>query len=72
LSVLGVRAGRLSRTSLRNGAYSDYLYDRGRRLTRPANYHTAYSVGAAPTGDILFTGKDLDPGTGLCYFTARL
>lgn len=25
----------------------------------------------APTDDILFTGKDLDPDTGLCYFNAR-
>src|ERR1035437_2732752 len=27
--------------------------------------------GSAPTDDILFTGKDLDPDTGLYYFNAR-
>jgi len=41
--------GRLSRVTLRNGAYSDYLYDRGGRLTRLANYHSAYNDGQGVT-----------------------
>ena len=41
--------GRLSRVTLRNGAYSDYRYDRGGRLTRLANYHSAYDDGQGVT-----------------------
>ena len=41
--------GLLSRTTLRNGAYADYLYDRGGRLTRLANYHSAYDDGQGTT-----------------------
>jgi len=41
--------GRLSRVTLRNGAYADYLYDRGGRLTRLANYHSAYNDGQGTT-----------------------
>jgi len=41
--------GRLSRTTLRNGVYADYLYDRGGRLTRLANYHSAYNDGQGTT-----------------------
>jgi RHS repeat-associated protein len=36
----------------------------------PFSFATGQS-GAAPTDDILFTGKDLDPDTGLYYFNAR-
>jgi len=32
---------------------------------------TAGATQAAPTTDLLFTGKDLDPDTGLYYFNAR-
>ena len=41
--------GRLSRVTLRNGAYADYLYDRGGRPTRLANYHSAYDDGQGTT-----------------------
>jgi len=41
--------GRLSRVTLRNGSYADYLYDRGGRLTRLANYHSAYDDGQGVT-----------------------
>ena len=41
--------GRLSRVTLRNGAYTDYFYDRGGRPTRLANYHSAYDDGQGVT-----------------------
>jgi len=41
--------GRLSRATLRNGAYADYLYDRGGRLTRLANYHSVFNDGQGTT-----------------------
>jgi RHS repeat-associated protein len=45
-----------------------YQYDAFGNI--PFSFATGYS-GAAPTDDILFTGKDLDPDTGLYYFNAR-
>jgi RHS repeat-associated protein len=45
-----------------------YQYDAFGNI--PFSFATGQS-GAAPTDDILFTGKDLDPDTGLYYFNAR-
>jgi len=53
--------GRLSRVTLRNGAYTDYFYDRGGRPTRLANYHSAYDDGQARRGHPL-RGKVCRPG----------
>jgi len=45
-----------------------YQYDAFGNI--PFSFATGQS-GAAPTDDILFTGKDLDPDTALYYFNAR-
>ncbi|NQU42631.1 RHS repeat-associated core domain-containing protein [bacterium] len=45
-----------------------YHYD---AYGHPVHAITAGSTQEAPTDDILFTGKDLDPDTGLYYFNAR-
>jgi hypothetical protein len=50
--------GRLSRVTLRNGAYADCLYDRGGRLTRLANYHSAFNDGQGTTRRLI---------TAFCY-----
>jgi RHS repeat-associated protein len=54
--------------ALQGPGLGGYQYDAFGNI--PFSFATGYS-GPAPTDDILFTGKDLDPDTGLYYFNAR-